>query len=849
MHPSLLIYRKCSLLYALLLCFLTISIAFGQQTASSNNSSGLTYSWEVNLKTSLPEPVFRLKNMNSQVLPATGWTIYFNSIKKAFLYGADTATFNLKQVNGDLFALTAGKLYRPVPPGSTQPIHISVPDIRNYTELPAGFYIVYHTNPDIGILLQNTSPDNNSMEPAIAFNTYKNNEQIKPVPEKDLPLIFPTPVIYQRNKGSFTINIQTAIVSAPLFQKEANLLAEELAGILGTKPAIISKNKSGTIYLKAGRAPEHGYILTTNKKNIIITAGSTEGMFYGIQSLKTLFSPEVWAANQTSIAVPAVQVEDAPRFGYRAFMLDVARNFQPKEEIFRILDLLALYKLNVLRFHLNDDEGWRLEIPGLPELTTVGATRRHTLTSFDHLPPSYGSGPNSENTYGSGYYRRNDFIEILRYAAARHIRVIPEIESPGHARAAIKSMDARYRSFIKKNFKTEAEEYLLRDLADASVYRTVQGWSDNVMNAALPSTYRFIGKVTDEIVNMYAEAEAPLETIHMGGDEVPEGVWEKSPAVQKLLAQDPTIKSVSGLWTYYFKQVNNILKKQNLYLSGWEEIGLKKEMINGRKRWVEDLTVADRNYHTDVWNNIIGTGAEDLAYRLANAGFKVVLSNVTNMYFDMAYNKSFNEHGMNWAGFVDVDKPFYFIPYNYYLTTTEDEYGRPVSQEAFKNKKVLTTAGRQNIVGLQGALWSETLGRKGLLEYLLLPKLMGLAERAWAPDPAWAQVTDSVRQDEQYQQAFSTFVSTLGRRELPRLDFYQGGYQYRIPEPGVESRNGIVKANVIYPGFTIRYTTDGSEPDQKSPIYSAPISTKGIISLKVFNTQGRSGKKVTLVNQ
>ena len=847
MLSNSIISPKYSLLSTLLVCFFVVSLAYGQPTTSLN-SPGLTYSWEVSFAKPLPEPVFILKNNNSQVLPATGWTIYFNSIKKAFLYGADTAVFQLKQVNGDLFALTAGKQYQPLAPGSSQRIRISVPDIRNYTEVPAGFYLVYVSAPLKGYLIKNTSLENNSIEPAIAFNTYQQNEKIKAIPEKELPLIFPTPVRYTRNQGSFTINAKTAIVSSSVFQNEASLFATELAGILGTKPAIITKTTANAIQLKEGRSPENGYFLTTDSKGIVITASSPEGMFYGIQSLKTLFSPKVWSAKQQSIAVQAVQVEDAPRFGHRAFMLDVARNFQPKTDILKLLDVLALYKLNTLHFHLNDDEGWRLEIPDLPELTTVGATRGHTLNSFDKLPPSYGSGPDSGNPYGSGYYTRKDFIEILKYAKARHIKVIPEIESPGHARAAIKSMDARYRQYMSQGRQTEAEEYLLRDIADKSVYRTVQGWSDNVMNPALPSTYKFIGKVTDEIVKMYQEAAAPLETIHMGGDEVPEGVWEKSPAVQRLLEKDASIKSVSGVWTYYFTQVNNILKKNYLTLYGWEEIGLKKEMINGKKRWVEDHTVANRNYQTDVWNNIIGTGAEDLAYRLANAGFKVVLSNVTNMYFDMAYNKSFNEHGMNWAGFVDVDKPFYFIPFNYFLTTTEDEYGKPVSQEVFKNKKALTAAGQQNIVGLQGALWTETVGRKGVLEYLLLPKLLGLAERAWSQKPAWALATESVQNGLPYQQAWSAFVSTAGQRELPRLDYYSGGFNYRIPEPGVDSSNGTVKANVQFPGFIIRYTTDGSEPDMNSPVYALPITAKGKITLKVFNQQGRSGKKVTVVN-
>ena len=140
---------------------------------------------------------------------------------------------------------------------------------------------------------------------------------------------------------------------------------------------------------------------------------------------------------------------DAPRFGYRGFMLDVARNFQPKASVLRTLDLLARYKLNKFHFHLTEDEGWRLEIPSLPELTSVGARRGHTLDSSAFLPPAWGSGPLVDRPWGSGFYSRADYAEILRYAAARHIEVIPELEMPGHARAAIKAMEARQRALLK----------------------------------------------------------------------------------------------------------------------------------------------------------------------------------------------------------------------------------------------------------------------------------------------------------------------------------------------------------------------------------------------------------------
>src|SRR2546430_6711112 len=183
-------------------------------------------------------------------------------------------------------------------------------------------------------------------------------------------------------------------------------------------------------------------------------------------------------------------------------MLDVARNFHPKAAVLRTLDLIARYKVNVFHLHLTDDEGWRIEMPSLPELTAVGARRGHTLDSGTHLPPAFGSGPDVDRTWGSAFYSRADYVEILRYAAARHIEVIPEIEMPGHARAAIKSMEAN-------------QQYRLNDPDDRSVYSSAQGYHDNVMNPALESTYHFIERVVGELVAMHREAGVPLRHIYI----------------------------------------------------------------------------------------------------------------------------------------------------------------------------------------------------------------------------------------------------------------------------------------------------------------------------------------------
>ena len=196
----------------------------------------------------------------------------------------------------------------------------------------------------------------------------------------------------------------------------------------------------------------------------------------------------------------------------------------------KLLDLMAFYKLNRFHWHLTDDEGWRFEVKQLLELTSVGSRRGHTLDEADRLIPAYGSGPAADGTKssGTGFYTQDDVVEILQYAQARHITVIPELDFPGHARAAIKSMEARRDRLAR--FDPKADVFLLREPKDESVYESVQMWRDNVVDVGSDSTYRFLDIVIGELAGIYKRAAVPLTSIHLGGDEVPAGVWEKSPA-------------------------------------------------------------------------------------------------------------------------------------------------------------------------------------------------------------------------------------------------------------------------------------------------------------------------------
>lgn len=845
--------------YFLLSLFFGLSIvgSYAQTTSSPNGPTIQNGSKPITLKLTLADnnyqntarsrSVLTLTNSGDVTLPATGWKLYFNDGDPA---GYDTSVAQVKPVNGDLFYLSPGPAFKSVPPGQSTTMAFLSGKIRSATDYAAGFYLVFNNKPAQAFPISLTIDPAGQFEQAdrrLAERIFDQNALIRPTADDKLTKVFPTPVSYQETGQPFRLDNQVVIVADRAFSAEAAFLANSLVPVLNKKLTIQTQATGRAITLRKNSAiASEGYELQINQDGVLLSASSGAGIFYGIQSLQTLLPANALSAKSGSVTLPGLQVKDAPRFGYRALLMDVARNFQPKSEVLKVLNLMGLYKFNVLHLHFSDDEGWRVEMPSLPELTTVGATRAHSTDGLTSILPAYGSGPSADNPAGTGFYSKADFVEILRYAHDRHIDVIPEIESPGHARAALRAMDARYDRLMKAGNKAEAERYLLRDPGDKSVYQSVQGFTDNVIDVALPSTYAFLERVVGDLTGLYKEAGAPLKTIHFGGDEVPEGVWAKSPAVRRLMAQQSSVKSTDDLWYYYFGKINQLLKTRGLFLSGWEEVGLRKVIQNGKSVWIPNDDFAHENFRVNVWKNSPGSGAEDLAYRLANAGYKVILTPVTHLYLDMAYNPSSGEPGQYWGGYVDIDKPFYFIPYNYLRNLTDDRTGQRINPSSLKSREAITEKGKANLVGIEAALWSETNQTPLHLEYKLLPKLLAVAERAWAKDPAWATETDDRKSEQLYGQAWSEFINRVGKQELPRLDVYGGGFQYRIPTAGAKIIEGKVAANVQFPGLTIRYTLDGTDPNATSQTYTEPLTLTNSIKLKVFNSGGRAGQTVTI---
>jgi len=786
---------------------------------------------------------FTLTNHSTKPLAASGWAIYFSALHGA-QPGSVEGGFTIEDVTGDLHRLVPGSGFAGLAPGASIRIpYVTWGFLLNQSFVPKGPYIVFDSGAGrgqpIGDFLAvpfERPPQGDGQDPRVVSpqRQFALDSAIRDIPVNELQPIFPTPLQVTPGTGTLRLTAPPQVSAAAGLENEAGFASDYLRPYFkaGRKGRGALRLSVGPV---AGQSSPEAYELVIDSAGMRIVGNSSAGVFYGLQSLRGLLPAP---SPRGELTLPAVRVVDAPRFGYRGFMLDVARNFQPKPAVLRTIDLLARYKLNVFHMHLTDDEAWRIEIPSIPELTAFGARRGHILDFSHFMPPAYGSGPDTGRAFGSGFFSRADYIEILRYAAARHIEVIPEIEMPGHARAAVKAMEARARA-------SGDRRYMLSDPADTSKYTTPQEYHDNIMNPALESTYGFIATVVGDLVAMHKGAGVPLRHIHMGGDEVPGGVWKGSPAVQAYL-QVHGLASVDDLWFVLYGRIAQILQAHGLAPSGWEEIAVRRTLRDSQPVNVPNPDFSGRGWRAYVWNNVPGWGGEDLAYRLANGGYDVVLCPVTNLYFDLAWNQNPEETGLDWGGYVDVRKPFQFIPYDYYRNTRVDRQGHPLDSTVFIGKDRLTDYGRSHIVGIQGDLWSETLSSDGRLDYMMVPKLFGLAERAWAPDPDWARERDLARAAVLFADAWSRFVNVVGKRELPRLDREVPGINYRIPTPGLEPDGGTVRASVEFPGFTLRYTTDGSEPTVRSPLVRDPIPFRGTVRVAAFNTTGRKGHTAVL---
>lgn len=793
-------------------------------TDRPNGGPAIAIAWEC-LSNFTRDDVFtaRLTLRNDGRAPiAPGWTLCFNTCRK-ILPATVSAGFRATHLNGDLFAFSMPDGAAWLPGQEYEIVYESLHWAISITDAPLGFYLRDADGRafDLGDpaiapftrLEQRHRMRGDQLPTADAAWRFEQDAALSLLPQDAVGRITPRPRLARFDARRCRLGQSTPVDSTALDNEAAFLhsllatLPEEEGG------ARIALETDPTL------APE-AYLLEIAPDRVLVRGAGAHGVFNGLQSLAQLVEPDG--------ALPCGVVEDAPRFTYRGMMLDVARHFSSVDTVLRLLDCMAGYKLNRFHFHLTDDEGWRLAIAALPELTEIGARRGVPGPGEPPcLPPSFGSGPDTRSPAGSGFYTADEFVAILRHAQRLHIEVIPEFNMPGHARAAVEAMRVRHARLTAAGDAAGAEAYLLSDPLDASSYESVQLWHDNVMCIALPSVDRFIDTVVAEVAALYRRAGVPLRVLHTGGDEVPVGAWLGSPACQARMREHGWLEP-RQLRDDFQARCRAILARHDIGFTGWEETALASSSgENG-----EDVY---------VWNNGWGSGQEDCANLLANAGYQVVLSNAASLYFDFAYAKHPEEPGYYWAGFVDTREPFGLDPLDALLSPPHDAMGRTPDPARVAALAPLDANGRARIKGLQGQLWGENARSRERVEYLALPRLIGLAERAWSVDPGWTDA-DSLARD------WNEFANRLGQRALPRLDRMPAPWRYRLPPPGAVVKEGRLHANIALPGLAVHYTLDGSAPGADSPRYTAPVALTGsrIVKLASVDTRGRASRIVTL---
>lgn len=493
------------------------------------------------------------------------------------------------------------------------------------------------------------------------------------------------------------------------------------------------------------------YSIKISDGAINIAAADEEGAYYASVSLSRFIR------NARGMALPCAEICDWPDLRFRGMMLDVSRNFTTKDNILRLIDMLASYKVNYFHLHFGDDEGWRVQIDSLPELTRYGAFRcipvlngDGTISEPDGLQPTYTiAASRDDKSSANGYYTHADFVEILRYAHERHIRVIPEFDLPGHSRAAIKSMEVRAA-------KTGDTSCLLSEAADTSRYNSVQDYDDNAINVALPSTYKFIETVFDALISYYAEACVPLPAIHIGGDEVPHGAWTGSPACRKILEEAGT-DDIEYLNDYFLNRVLDIAEERGVKIAGWQEVcqHIAPETFTRLRK-----SLAEAN----LWT--VSHGRDVLPYTFAAQDIPVVVSIAPNCYLDLAYNSDRTERGHSWAGFVDERRSYSLQPYDIYRSVRWDDGGKPVDlTSSDEGKPQLTAESKKNIIGVETHLWTETIRNFDHVTYYVFPKTLGVFERGWNANPSWAGTTSA--DDPEFVSGFNKFFSIIVNNEYP----------------------------------------------------------------------------------
>lgn len=498
------------------------------------------------------------------------------------------------------------------------------------------------------------------------------------------PSIVPAPAKLEMTKGTFNmkgvvVNCDPAIDHQAL--KAIRQLADRLTLVSGKLtevaspvglPRVVEKgNLKGLYFIQDNSVVPEGYKISVGPKATVVRASDYNGFFYALQTIRQMLPKEIYgkeAAHGANWRIACCEIEDAPRFGYRGVLLDCCRHFFSVDEVKKVLDVMSLFKLNRFHWHLTEDQGWRIEIEKYPKLTEVGAFRNGTMIRREW-------GSNDGIRHG-GYYTKEQIRDIVAYAQARGITIIPEVDMPGHMVAAL----ASYPELGCAGSQPQPYQVL-----------TYWGVSKQVLNVGKEETMKFLEDVCDEVADLF-----PGEYFNIGGDECPRDEWKTDPDCQAKikelgLVSDENASAEARLQNYVVARMQKFLATKGKKIIGWDEI-LEGELAEG-------ATVMS-------WRGTKG------GIKAASMGYDVIMSPNIYCYLDHCQSTDLES------------EPFCITTKPERAVTMPKLYG-------YEPYTDIPEDDRHHILGVQGNLWTEFIGTNEYLEYMLLPRLMALSEVQW----------------------------------------------------------------------------------------------------------------------
>lgn len=575
--------------------------------------------------------------------------------------------------------------------------------------------------------------------------------------------IVPLPQKMVATGGSFLIKPQAKIFYTKGLKQQAELLVAALSPATGYDFVLVeSGNPVNGIALSVGDSGsknKESYKLNVNKDLISIKGNTSAGVFYGIQTLLQMLPAEIYNKERQKgqkWEIKGVSITDAPLYPWRGMMLDVARYFFSKEYVLRFIDMMAMYKMNALHFHLTDDSGWRIEIKKYPKLTSIGGF----------------SGLGSDRK--GGYYTQQDLKDIVAYGLARNVDIIPELELPAHAQAAVAAYP--YLCCTGEQHEVPGQHFISKEL----------------LCAGKESTYEFIDDIIKETIALF-----PSKYLHIGGDEAVYTRWKACPLCQKK-KEELGLKTEEQLRLHFNRQVQKIATKYGKTIVGWDEI-----IEDG----LEDKAVGM------IWHDA------KKAFKAAEAGHYSVMSLTGYCYFDVAESAIPGEmKAAGWLPPISLEKVYQLNP----MLEGMDEKYRPLILGASA-----TMWSDQFIHGTilqELPLLNENRSEK-YIDYLAFPRLSALAEVLWTPlaRQNWTDFQNRMRS--QYSRYDAAGIGY--RVPLPKLisnEKVSNGYQ--------------IKLENLVDGAEIHYTTDGSIPNVYSAVYTQAVTVpelKDFYAITVIN--------------